>query len=82
MTALVELVMPMYNKIKLECIYDNPINLRCTPQVCQHSKKKKKIDILSMSKLNGRVMALKKFTLEVPGSNLSKVMSLFHRELK
>ena len=36
LTALVELVMPMYNKIKLECIYDNPINLRCTPQVCQH----------------------------------------------
>ena len=34
------------------------------------------------SKLNGSVMALQEFTREAPGSNLGKIMRLFHRELK
>ena len=32
----------MYNKTKPGMYVCNPINLRCTPQECQHLKKKKK----------------------------------------
>ena len=39
-------------KLSLECMYVNPINLRCTLQGCQHLKKKKKKKNINIVKVD------------------------------
>ena len=61
----------MYNKTKPGMYMCNPINLRCTPQECQHKKKIKietvgtlmKLQIVSLVFLNLQVNEIKQHTL-------------------